>query len=267
MYSWYIKTASLPYLLSRVIVIVSLIESVRSIKSKELIESVKINDLDVKIIRKRVKNIYLRLKPPDGAVYLTVPNRTSLKVIKQFIISRLDWIAKHQAQIVKAESLDTKYNYESGEIHSFEGESYVLNVIYGKGQNKILLDKDNKTINLYANKRGVMSLREKIMLNWYKNSIDRLLPSLIHKWQLMIGVSVTGYRLRYMTSRWGSCNINDRNICLNIALAKKPPICLEYVLVHELIHLLERNHNKRFYLLMAKFLPQWQEYEKLLKLK
>ncbi|MBP9721748.1 MAG: M48 family metallopeptidase [Gammaproteobacteria bacterium] len=231
----------------------------------EHIEIINIHGLVVNLIRKKIKNIYLRLKPPAGEIYISAPSRASLRTIQQFINSRLDWIATHQAQISTQLQSSGITNYEPGDYIYFQGRQYLLNVFFATGQNNIILDDKNNIINLYANRRGIVKLRKNIIYNFYKQNIIHQLNYLLPKWQSKMGVEITGYTLRVMRSRWGSCNITKKHICLNLELAKREPICLEYVLVHELIHFFERKHNKKFYALMSKFMPNWREYEKLLK--
>ncbi len=228
-------------------------------------ESTEIDGLVIIIFRKSIKNLYLRIKPPLGDVQLTVPKRTSVAKINEFIRLKLEWIRKHQVAIQQRE-YTLSNNFETGNEIEFQGERYKINTIYGKGSNRVIIDPLNKIFNLYVNKRGVLSLRQKIINEFYKWTLDDQLSNLIPKWQAIIGVQINNYTIRNMKSRWGSCKIAEKNICLNLQLARSAPVCLEYVLVHELVHLLERHHNKRFYGFMTKYMPQWKDYEKLLNL-
>jgi len=185
--------------------------------------------------------------------------------IQEFISLKSDWIKKQQHIIQQREHV-TSTNFETGDEIEYQGNKFILNTIYNKGHNRVTVDVASKTLSLYVNKRGVLSLREKIIYEFYKWTLDEQLATLIPKWQSIIGVQIQDYRVRNMKSRWGSCKIDEKNICLNLQLAKAQPICLEYVLVHELVHLLERHHNKRFYGYMTQFMPQWKDYEKLLNL-
>ena len=216
----------------------------------------------ITVTRKSIKNIYLRLKPPLGSITITAPVRASLASIEQFVTAKWDWIKKQQA-VISQQKVVANYNYETGEKIYYQGKEYIINTIYNKG-NKVIIDGDENIINLYASRRGFLTLRMNIINRFFKSTIDEQLQTILPKWQSITRTSINNYRIRDMKSRWGSCNITDKNICLNLQLAKFDPICLEYVLVHELVHLFERKHNKRFYALMTKFMPDWQQYEKLL---
>ena len=230
-----------------------------------IMESTELDGFAVTIVRKSIKNLYLRIKPPHGEIVLTAPKRMPIYKIQEFINLKSEWIKKQQ-QIIQQREHVTNTNFETGDLIEFQGEKYILNNIYNKGINRVVIDSENKTLNVFINKRGVLSLREKVICDFYKWTLDEQLLTLIPKWQAIIGVQIQDYRIRNMKSRWGSCKIDEKNICLNLQLAKAHPICLEYVLVHELVHLLERHHNKRFYGFMTQYMPQWQEYEKLLNL-
>lgn len=225
-----------------------------------------INGQNITIIRKKIKNIYLYIKPPHGTIFISAPKRASLRSIEEFIVSREDWIKKNQIKISNTECLRTDHRYETGEYHDFLGKKYLLEVVYGTGKNHIEIV-ENYCLKMCVNRRGMILLRKKVLYDFYKKSLKDRLPELIIKWQKIINVTISELTLKAMKSRWGSCNISHKKICLNIELAKKHEICLEYVLVHEFVHLLERCHNKKFYNLMTKYMPNWREYDGLLNAK
>lgn len=227
---------------------------------------INLSNLTINITRKKIKNIYIRITPPLGNIEISAPIRTSKKEIEEFIISKINWIKKNQENIKKHSEnniLHKNYNYITGEEHYILGKKYNLNIIYCKGINKININ--TNSIDLYANKIGIKKLRKNILHNYYKKLLNNYIPSFINKWEKIIQVNVNNYKIRLMKSRWGSCNISNANINLNLELAKYPIECLEYVIVHELVHLLEASHNKRFYNFMDRFMPNWREYEKTLK--
>ena len=229
-----------------------------------------IDDIKIIIFRKKIKNLYIKIVKSNQSIQVSAPNRTSDSEIELFVKSKLSWIKKHLSKLqVLEHNKKPEINYISGEYHYYKGHKYQLNVIYNKGLNKAVVlevaQDNHQLINLYVSRRGIESLRKKVLLSLYKELLDLYIPIYIKKWEKIIGVKVNSYRTRHMKSRWGSCNITDAVICLNLELAKFDLTCLEYVIVHELVHLLERYHNKRFYSFMDEFMPNWRDYEKILK--
>lgn len=218
-------------------------------------QMIDIEDIAVEVIRKSVKSWRL-LVNLQGHVRITVPQRASETAIRYAIAPKLDWIRKKQAAF-SAHPIAPQHHYIHGEIHPLWGESYQLHVVdhHGKPQVKI---RPPNIIQLCIDINTTTAQRQTYMQNWYKRHIMHEAPKLIAKWEPLIGVLPESYYYRTMRSKWGSCNITDKKICLNIDLAKRPLACLEFVVVHELVHLLERNHNARFYGLMDKFLPSWK---------
>ena len=158
-----------------------------------------------------------------------------------------------------------KLKFVSGETHYYKGTSYLLNVIYRNGFPKIVVQGDGH-IDLYVREGSTTEQREKVMTEWYRKQLKQELPSLIAKWEEVIGVKIKEYNVKQMKTRWGTCNVSARRIWINLELAKKPEHCLEYLVVHEMVHLLERKHNAHFKSQMDKFIPQWRTYRKELKL-
>ena len=219
-----------------------------------------IDDLEVEVIRKKVENIYLSVRPPAGCVRMTVPSRLDPETIIFFARSKLDWIRKQQAKI-RARPVQPVLEYVNGESHLYFGKPYVLKVIETSGRQRVELSAEG-FMNIYVRANSTKDERQKVLLAWYRRQLKAAIPAYIEKWEKEIGVSVREWKVRQMKTRWGSCNIQARRIWLNLELVKKSPRCLEYIIVHEMIHLLERYHNARFYGYLTKYLPDWKERRK-----
>ena len=218
-----------------------------------------INGISIELEKKRIKNMYLRILPPDGRVHVSAPLRMSDAEIKRFVLSKLDWIMIQQIK-VQNRNTNQEHSYITGEKLDVWGSKMTLIVREDSTRNTVKLSEDS--VILETKKGSSVIQREKLVKEWYRNSLIQEIPSLLLKWEERIGVKSTGFNIRDMKTRWGTCNIRTKNICLNLQLAKKPPICLEYVVVHELVHLLERSHNAVFKAYMDKFLPQWRMIKK-----
>ncbi len=223
-------------------------------------EQITVANTSFQITRKKIKNLYLRVSVADGSLKITAPLKLSEQKIKAFITSKLAWIEKQKIKY-QNRTAPIIYRYTTGESHYYQGNCYALNVIHHETKAQVILN-DQATIDLYIAENSSITQRQRIMANWYRKKIKEAIPPLLAKWQNIIGVEITDCRIKQMKTRWGTCNIKQRRIWLNLELAKKPQHCLEYIIVHELVHLLERYHNARFYAYMDRFLPQWQSYKK-----
>lgn len=212
-----------------------------------------IEGLEIDIIRKRVKNLNLRVYP-DGRIRLSAPLRLPDHEIHSFVLSKLSWIKKQKARFPK------KLEYVSGETHYFLGKKYKLAVIPTEDSPRVEINQEH--IDLYAKPK---SDSQKMLYEFYHSELKKQLPLFIEKWESTIGKKVNGFRIRRMRTRWGSCNIKNKRISINLELAKRPLHCLDYVVLHEMVHLLEKSHNKNFKNLMTLFLPEWKIYKKELK--
>lgn len=221
-----------------------------------------VSGVTIDVTRKNVKNVNLRVYPSDGRVSISCPPMLSHKKILQFTEERIDWIKKHLEKPRKV--TPKRPNYVSGEIHSLWGEKKILVVSESKKPRRAFVLNDEE-IHLRIKPTDTVDTREKVLDNLYRTELKREIPGLIAKWEPVMGVSVNEFGVKKMKTRWGTCNIRAKRIWLNLELAKKDPACLEFIVVHELVHLLERLHSKRFYRLMDQFLPKWREHEKLLK--
>ena len=222
-----------------------------------------VSDIPVEVVRKGVKNLHLAVYPPEGHVRVTVPNSTTNENIRLAIISRLEWIRQQQAEF-KAQPRQTERQYVSGESHYFEGKRFLLDVVERQGKHTVVLT-NNAKLTLYI-KPGTSTENRAVVFNeWYRNQLKLKLPRLLDKWQIKVGATANHVQIQRMKTRWGSCNIEAKRILLNLELAKKSPECLEYILVHELVHLHERKHNERFVAHMDRCMPKWRYARDVLK--
>jgi predicted metal-dependent hydrolase len=219
-------------------------------------EKIAFANIEIDVIRKDIKNIHLAVYPPHGAIKLSAPNKTDEEVLRLFAISKLGWIKKNVKNF-KEQARETKRDYVSGESHYFKGKRYLLNVKHHNGYNKVEITGANK-IQLWVKPNATVDEKAHVMKEWYRKQLKNQIPQLIEKWEQVIGVTSNDWGVKQMRTKWGACNVDDKRIWLNLELSKKPVICLEYILVHELVHLHERNHNTRFISLMNKFMPKWR---------
>ncbi len=217
------------------------------------------NGIRIELERKRIKNMYLRILPPEGSVHISAPMKMSEAEIQHFIISRLDWILTQQAKVRNRHTHEV-LDYITGDILYIWGNKYQLMLREASGRSKVGVAGDE--IILYCKAGSTREQREKLIHQMYAELLHQEIPFLLARWEQTIGVKANSYHLRNMKTRWGTCNIRTGDICLNLQLAKKAPICLEYVVVHELVHLLEQSHNQVFKAYMDRFLPQWRSIRK-----
>jgi len=210
----------------------------------------------VDVVRKDIKNLHLAVYPPAGRVRVAAPLRMSDEAVRLAVISRLAWIKRQQAKFEGQERQSAR-EYVTGESHYFQGQRYRLNVVYHNKPPKVAF-RNKITMDLFVRTGSDTAQRERVLLAWYRKQLKEAVPSLISKWEAILGVKVAEWGVKQMKTKWGSCNKDARRIWLNLELAKKPVQCLEYIVVHEMVHLLERHHNDRFTKHMDKFMPQWR---------
>lgn len=220
-------------------------------------EKIIINNIEIELTKKNIKNLHLSVHPPDGRVKISAPQYMDTDTIRLFAISKLSWIRKQQKKFINQERQPER-EYVSGESHYFLGQRYLLNVIYTNKRKQGVEIRNKKYIDLYVRENTPKYLRERAMTEWYRRELKKLIPTIIAKWEPIIGVGVNEFGVKKMKTRWGSCNPKAKRIWLNLELVKKSPTCIEYVVVHEMTHLLERKHNERFIAYMDKFLPNWR---------
>lgn len=223
-------------------------------------EEIEIEGISIILERKNIKNLYLRIKP-DGTVKVSSPMRLSDDAIKEFILSRIDWIRDTRAKMLENPP-KSKINYKDGEIHYIWGEPYTLQLISNDNAKRAFYDRGEHIIYLPVPKNSDLKQREKILFELYREEMKKNLSYFIDKCTYFVGTEPKEIKIRNMKN-WGNCR-KDKRITLNLKLAKKPPICTEYVLIHELCHLIEFNHGPRFKALMDNFCPNWRDIKKLL---
>ncbi|KDR58720.1 MULTISPECIES: M48 family metallopeptidase [Limnospira] len=223
---------------------------------------VTIAEIPVQVIRKSIKNLHIGVYPPEGRVRVAAPFQLTDDNIRLAIISRLSWIKKQQTKFA-AQPRQSKREMVSGESHYIFGKRYRLEVIERRGKHEVKILNTSR-LQLFVNPGTSRDNRAQVLAQWYRQQLREIIPQLLNKWQPIIGENVTYWGIKKMRTKWGSCNITKRGIWLNLELAKKPIECLEYVVVHELVHLLERYHNDRFQAYMDEYLPQWRQRRELL---
>lgn len=225
-------------------------------------QTITVSGIQVQIVRKSIKNLHLGVYPPDGRVRVSAPEHVTDDNVRLAVISKLSWIKKQRAHF-EAQPRQSQREMVTGESHYFFGRRYLLEVIERHGRHEVVI-KNNKRLILYVNPDTSRANREKALREWYRTELKARVPDLIAQWEPVIGEPVAEWGVKRMKTKWGSCNIDARRIWLNLELAKKPPECLEYILVHEMVHFLERHHNDNFRALMDTFLPKWRLHRDLL---
>lgn len=222
-----------------------------------MVAQVKLGNLAVDVVLKDIKNVHLSVYPPMGKVRISAPSRMSLDTIRVFAISKLGWI-KLQQKKLREQERETPREYLDRESHYLWGRRYLLTVQESDEVPSIELK--HSRIFLRMRPGTAESNRQELVREWYREQIKLAIPPLLAKWQPLLGVKLTRFFVQQMKTKWGSCNPNAKSIRLNTELAKKPPQCLEYIVVHEMAHLLEPTHTRRFIALMDQFMPRWQFY-------
>jgi predicted metal-dependent hydrolase len=216
---------------------------------------IKLGDIVIEVEQKNIKNIHLSVYPPNGRVKVSAPSRMDLDTIRVFAISKLQWIKKQQ-KVFENQDRETPREYLTRESHYFLGKRYLLKVIEHDAAPKVELTK--KEIKVFIRPNSTRSKRKETLDEWYRTELKKILPAIIKKWEDVIGVQSNDYGIKKMRTKWGTCNREAKRIWLNLELAKKPVECIEYIVVHELVHFLERSHNERFIAYMDKFMPKWR---------
>lgn len=218
-----------------------------------------INELKIELVRKAIKNVHLSVHPPSGRVRISAPRWVNKDVIRAFAISKLPWIRKHQ-QKIERQAREAPREYLERESHFLWGKRYLLTVEQFSDRWQVQLKHDRLHINVHPT--ASYDKKKKIVEQWSRKILKDAIKELLSRWEESIGVSVRYWGVKKMKTKWGSCNTKQQRIWLNLDLVRKPPECLEYVLVHELVHLLERKHNERFVAFMDSFLPKWKSIKK-----
>ena len=216
----------------------------------------------VQIIRKNIKNLHLGVYPPNGRVRVAAPLRVSDDAVRLAVIGKLGWIKRQQARF-KAQARQSDREMVSGESHYYLGRRYRLRVVERNGPSRVVL-RNRNTLELQMRGEYNAKKREEVLLRWYRERLRELVPPLMAKWEEILDIRAAAFGIRKMKTKWGTCNVTARRIWLNLELAKKPEKCLEYIVVHELVHLIERHHNDSFIALLDLHLPHWRHHRKIL---
>ena len=220
-----------------------------------------LSGIDIDVQRKSIKNIHLSVLPPTGAVRISAPHHVNVDTIRVFALTRLAWIKKQQKKFVD-QIRETPREYIDRESHYFEGRRYFLEIVEQNAPPKVELE--SKRITLYIRPETTEDKKKQILTDWYRQKLKNSIENLISQWETRLEVKVEKFTIQQMKTLWGSCTPERRSIRLNLELAKKPTECLEYIVVHELLHLLEPTHNKHFIELLDKHLPQWRRYREMI---
>ena len=214
-----------------------------------------VSGIDIEIIKKNIKNMHLSVLPPDGKVRVSAPLSISEEAIELFAISKIGWIKK-QIEKFQNQPRQTEREYVSGESHYFFGKRYRMDIRYTNGNSKVEIQGNKMLFTIRP--ESTIEQRASTLNEWYRKQLRVKLPPLFEKWEEIIGVHANEVKIKDMLTKWGTCNVTDKRIWINLQLAKKPLPCLEYVVVHELVHFKENTHNQYFVLLMDEYLPDWR---------
>ena len=219
-------------------------------------EKIQLDELAIAVTRKAVKHVHLSVHPPAGRVTLVAPLGTRLEVARAYVASKLPWIRSQQAKL-QAQARETPRQFVTREGHYLWGRRYLLTVREADARPNVRLSP--RTITLTVRPGADAAKREEAMHEWHKSLLHAVVPDLVAKWQHRLGVTVNAYFLQRMKTKWGACNHRAGNIRLNTELVKKPKDLLEYVVVHEMLHLVEPTHSERFLALLTQHYPSWRE--------
>ena len=219
-------------------------------------EIIQLGDIAIVVTRKNIKNVHLSVHPPEGHVTLSAPLNTRLDVARAYAISKLGWIQQQQEQL-RNQARETPRDFITRESHYLWGRRYLLTAEDTRAKPRV--EHDHKRITLFIHTEADAAEREKVMHDWHKSLLHDHIRQLLPKWEARLGVRVQDYFLQRMKTKWGSCNHKAGHIRLNTELVKKPKDLVEYVVVHEMVHLLEPTHNDRFIALLSEHYPQWRE--------
>ena len=215
-----------------------------------------VSGIRVEVVRKDIKNLHLGVYPPQGRVRVAAPLVISDEAVRLAVIDKLGWIKRQKAKFSE-QARQSQRELVNGESHYFLGRRYRLRVHEVDAPARVAV-RGVASLDLFVRPDSLPAQRESVLLHWYREQLKLLIPFLLEKWQPIIGVQAKQWGIKRMKTKWGSCNPTAQRVWLNLELAKKPVLCLEYIVVHELVHLLERNHTERFTVLMDGFMPNWR---------
>lgn len=218
---------------------------------------IKVSNLSAEVEWKEIKNVHLTVYPPDAHIHVSAPMSMSEEAVRLFLITRISWINEQVTQILD-QNRQTPREYVSGENHYFKGRRYRLWILYHNAPAKVEIQ-GNEYIKLYVREGTTKERRAEVLREWYRSEFKLMLPSLIAKWECALGVKVNKWEVKQMKTLWGSCNHSKRNIIFNLELIKKPIHCIEYIVVHELLHIKVRLHNEEYTVLLTQYFPNWRQ--------
>lgn len=221
-------------------------------------QKIMLGDICIDVVHKDIKNLHLSVYPPSGRVRISAPLRMDTDTIRVFTVSKLGWIRKQQAKLREQER-ETPREYINRESHYYLGKRFLLKVIEHNALPKVVLK--HNTIELYVRENTSLDKNKAVLENWYRQRLKEMVPEYINKWEKLMKVKVEEVAIKKMKTKWGTCTRKAGRIWLNLELAKKPLHCIEYIIVHEMVHLLERKHNEVFISYMDKLLPKWRFYK------
>lgn len=222
---------------------------------------IQLGDMDVDVVLKDIKNVHLSVHPPTGRVTVAAPAHMSLDTIRVFAITKLGWIRRQQTKLLEQER-EAPREYLERESHYLWGKRYLLKVV--ESDKAPAIEIKHRRMHLRVRPGTSQDKCREIVEEWYRSQVKQAAAPLIEKWAPLLGVKVERFYVQRMKTKWGSCNHEARTIRLNTDLAKKPPECLEYLVVHELVHILEPTHNARFISLMDQHMPKWRSHQQTL---
>ena len=220
-----------------------------------------VNGIDIQIDRKEIKNLHIGVYPPEGRVRVATPTHIDDEAVRLAVVSRLAWI-KRQVKHFHEQARQSKREMVSGESHYFLGKRYLLDVKHTNSKHHIVLN--HSTIELHVRRSTSVENKQHVLNEWYRVNLKREVTKLISKYETVMDVKVSNWEIKKMKTKWGSCTPTTQKILINLELAKKPLECIEYIIVHEMVHLFERNHNEVFKKYMDRFLPHWKQSSGLL---
>lgn len=220
-------------------------------------QQIQVGDISVDVIFKDIKNVHLSVHPPTGRVRISAPRRISLDTLRVYVIAKMDWIKRHQNKM-QAQERETPRDYVDRESHYVWGRRYLLKV--NEADQVPSVELKHNHMQLTVRPGSNLEKKEAVISTWYREEVRSAAIPLIAHWEKVMGVQVNKLYVQRMKTKWGSCNPRAGSIRLNSDLAKKPRQCLEYIIVHELAHLIEPSHNARFHSLMDHFMPNWRHH-------
>ncbi len=226
-----------------------------------MVAQIQLGDFSADVFRKDIQNVHLSVYPPTGRVRIAAPSQMSLDKIRVYAISKLGWIKAQQEKQLN-QVRETPREYLERESHYLWGKRYLLKLSEENARPKLELTHNYFCLSLRPDSKESKS--QNVIETFYREKLKEEIPKMIDRWKELLGVQVTEYQVRKMKTKWGSCIPEKGKIMLNLELAKKPKECLEYIVVHEMVHLIEPTHNERFQSLMNTMYPQWKLHRKIL---